>query len=95
MFLDGTGRDPMVSCANCGFLAASRILLLPQACARGVFAAQFSESLPLITNPQSLAVYEAWFGHPAHFHIGDSAQDPFVVQRQIEAKKQRRQRFPG
>jgi hypothetical protein len=41
------------------------------------------------TPPQTLAVYEAWFGHPKHIAVGYSSQDPDVIRKQIhEAKAQ-------
>ena len=38
-------------------------------------------------NPQVLAVYEAWFGHPAHISVGYSSHDPNVIREQIRDAK--------
>ncbi len=39
-------------------------------------------------SPQVLAVYEAWFGHPAHISVGYSSHDPNVIRDQIRHAKQ-------
>jgi hypothetical protein len=39
------------------------------------------------TPPQTLAVYEAWFGHPKHISVGYSSQDPDVIRKQIRQAK--------
>jgi hypothetical protein len=37
--------------------------------------------------PQTIAVYEAWFGHPKHISIGYSSHDPAVIAKQIRQAK--------
>lgn len=37
--------------------------------------------------PQTLALYEAWFGHPKHISIGYSSHDPSVINNQIRKAK--------
>lgn len=38
--------------------------------------------------PTILALYEPWFGHPAHISVGYNSHDPKVIKRQIaEARK--------
>ena len=38
--------------------------------------------------PELLAVYEPWWGHPAHISIGYSSHDPKEVKKQIQEAKQ-------
>jgi hypothetical protein len=33
--------------------------------------------------PETIALYEAWFGHPQHISVGYSSQDPAVISSQI------------
>jgi hypothetical protein len=78
----------MVSCVQFRMLAAMLLLLLPQSCARRDLRASIGRSLPANSRPtKTLAVYEPWFGHPAHINVGYSSQDPVVIQKQIEAAK--------
>jgi hypothetical protein len=37
--------------------------------------------------PQTIALYEAWFGHPRHISVGYSSQDPAVLTSQIRKAK--------
>jgi hypothetical protein len=37
--------------------------------------------------PQTIALYEAWFGHPRHISVGYSTQDPVAVNNQIRKAK--------
>jgi len=37
--------------------------------------------------PQTIALYEAWFGHPKHISVGYSSQDPAVIRSQIRRAK--------
>ena len=37
--------------------------------------------------PETLALYEAWFGHPKHIAVGYSSQDPAVIDNQIRKAK--------
>jgi hypothetical protein len=39
------------------------------------------------TSPQTIALYEAWFGHPRHISVGYSTQDPAVLTKQIRKAK--------
>ena len=34
-------------------------------------------------SPEVLAVYEAWFGHPAHISVNYNSHDPAVIKNQI------------
>jgi hypothetical protein len=38
-------------------------------------------------SPQTIALYEAWFGHPRHISVGYSSQDPAVLTSQIRKAK--------
>jgi Glycosyl hydrolase family 71 len=38
-------------------------------------------------NPEVLAVYEAWFGHPKHISVGYSSHDPGAIARQMKQAK--------
>jgi len=38
-------------------------------------------------NPEVLAVYEAWFGHPEHISVGYSSNDPKTIEHQIARAK--------
>jgi hypothetical protein len=38
-------------------------------------------------NPETLALYEAWFGHPKHISVGYSSQDSAVIRTQIRNAK--------
>lgn len=63
-------------------------LLLPQGC----FGPQGSHALRLKHKaagnvPETIALYEAWFGHPKHISIGYSSQDPAVITKQIRQAK--------
>ncbi len=37
--------------------------------------------------PETIALYEAWFGHPQHISVGYSTQDPSTVASQIKHAK--------
>jgi hypothetical protein len=39
------------------------------------------------TAPQTIAVYEAWFGHPKHISIDYSSHDPAEINKQIREAK--------
>ena len=63
-------------------------LLLPLGCA-GPGA---GNSLPLKhkatgNSPKTVALYEAWFGHPKHIQVGYSSQDSVVIGSQIRKAK--------
>ena len=38
-------------------------------------------------SPQTIALYEAWFGHPNHISVGYSSQDPSEIKKQIRQAK--------
>jgi Glycosyl hydrolase family 71 len=38
-------------------------------------------------SPQTIAVYEGWFGHPRHIFVGYSSHDPAVLREQIRHAK--------
>jgi hypothetical protein len=40
------------------------------------------------SQPQVIAVYEAWFGHPRHISVGYSSHDPDVIKHQIQSAKE-------
>jgi hypothetical protein len=37
--------------------------------------------------PETIALYEAWFGHPKHISVGYSSQDPAELHKQIHQAK--------
>ena len=67
------------------------LLFLPHGCSdRGAVGSQAG---PIVNRrtpgppTQTLAVYEAWFGHPRHISVGYSSQDPAVLKKQIKHAK--------
>ena len=63
-------------------------LLLPNGC----FGPGSSQALRLKHKatgnvPETIALYEAWFGHPRHISVGYSSQDPAVIAKQIRQAK--------
>ncbi len=68
--------------------AALALLLLAHGCS-GTSprqAVHLRAGVPGIS-PRILAVYEPWFGHPAHISVGYSSHDPNELRRQIRAAK--------
>jgi hypothetical protein len=72
------------------YLNATRVLLLllPHGCA----SPESRQAQPLKykaagDSPETIALYEAWFGHPKHISVGYSSQDPAELARQIRAAK--------
>ena len=71
-----------------GFLL---LLFLPHGCSDQ--GAQGSHPGPIVNRrtpgppTQTLAVYEAWFGHPRHISVGYSSQDPAALRKQIRRAK--------
>lgn len=64
------------------------LFLLPHACSdSGVGPAQPLKHKATGQSPQTIALYEAWFGHPRHISIGYSSQDPAVLTSQIRKAK--------
>jgi len=64
------------------------LLLLPDGC----FGPGSSHALRLKHKatgniPETIALYEAWFGHPRHISVGYSSQDPPVITKQIRQAK--------
>ncbi len=75
----------MLKCAK----AAMLILLFVS---RGCSAPASDSAAPLKyraagKSPETLALYEAWFGHPKHIRVGYSSQDPAVISSQIRRAK--------
>jgi hypothetical protein len=71
----------MLNSAKAVFLS---FLLLPQGC----FGPGSSHALRLKHRatgdaPETIALYEAWFGHPKHISVGYSSQNPAVLTKQI------------
>lgn len=69
-------------------IALFSLLLLPHGC----FAPGSSPAPPLKhratgSSPETIALYEAWFGHPKHISIGYSSHDPAVISSQIGRAK--------
>lgn len=63
-------------------------LLLPHGC----FGPESSHALPLKhratgNSPETIALYEAWFGHPKHISVGYSSQDSAEIKSQIRQAK--------
>jgi len=63
-------------------------LLLPHGCSNGASP----QGSPLKyrargAEPEKIAVYEAWFGHPRHISSGYSSHDPAILAEQIRQAK--------
>lgn len=64
------------------------ILLLPGGCnGPGPVQATRLQYRATGNSPETIAVYEAWFGHPRHITIGYSSHDPAVIDGQIRRAK--------
>jgi len=77
-------KEPML---NRTFATLLFIVLLPRGC-----SGPAGQALPLKhkasgSAPQTIALYEAWFGHPSHISIGYSSHDPAVINNQIRKAK--------
>jgi hypothetical protein len=64
------------------------LLILPHGCA----GPDGATALPLKhkatgASPETIALYEAWFGHPNHISVGYSSQDPAEIKSQIQHAK--------
>jgi hypothetical protein len=75
----------MVNRASVAFLI---LFLLPHGCSGPVVG----KALPLKhkavgNSPETIALYEAWFGHPKHISAGYSSHDPAVIGSQIRKAK--------
>jgi hypothetical protein len=64
------------------------LLLLPHGCSHseGGHALQLKHTATG-KSPETIALYEAWFGHPNHIAVGYSSQDPAEIKRQIRQAK--------
>ena len=64
------------------------LLLLPHGCSDpGAVSAVPLKYKATGQSPQTIALYEAWFGHPKHMSVGYSSQDPSVIRDQIRKAK--------
>ena len=63
-------------------------LLLPHGC-DGPWGEQMTPLKHRATGgtPETIALYEAWFGHPRHTPAGYSSHDPAVISKQIQHAK--------
>ena len=64
------------------------LFLLPHGC----FGPGLGHGQPLKhratgNSPQTIALYEAWFGHPKHISVGYSSHDPAEIDKQIRQAK--------
>jgi hypothetical protein len=64
------------------------LLLLPRGCS----GPGEGNALPLKhratgSSPETIALYEAWFGHPNHISVGYSSQDPTEIKSQVQHAK--------
>jgi hypothetical protein len=75
----------MISVARIMFLC---LFLLPHGCT-GPGSSQALRLKHRATGnaPETIALYEAWFGHPSHISIGYSSQDPAIIKSQIRQAK--------
>jgi hypothetical protein len=72
---------PMINSARITFFL---LFLLPHGC----FGPGLSQEVRLKhratgQSPQTIALYEAWFGHPRHISVGYSSHDPGTIASQI------------
>src|SRR5579862_4131094 len=60
------------------------LIFLPRGCSGpGLSAPANLKYRAAGSSPETLAVYEAWFGHPKHISVGYSSQDPTELHGQI------------
>jgi hypothetical protein len=69
-------------------IAILTLLLLPHGC----FGPGSSHMMQLKhkatgNSPETIALYEAWFGHPKHISVGYSSHDPAAIDGQIRQAK--------
>jgi hypothetical protein len=64
------------------------LLLLPHGCA-GPWVGHAAPQKYRATGklPETIALYEAWFGHPKHISVGYSSHDPATIESQIRRAK--------
>ena len=64
------------------------LLLLPHGCiGPGSSQAVLLKHRATGSAPETIALYEAWFGHPRHISAGYSSHDPAEIDRQIRQAK--------
>ena len=63
------------------------LLFLPHGCSRTEGHALPLKHKATGTSPETIALYEAWFGHPDHISVGYSSQDPAEIKNQIHKAK--------
>ncbi len=64
------------------------LLLLPHGCfGPGPGNAPRLKHRATGNSPETIALYEAWFGHPKHISVGYSSQDPAAINSQIRHAK--------
>jgi len=64
------------------------LLLIPNGCnIPGAAPAQRLKYGATGKTPETIALYEAWFGHPKHISVGYSSLDPKVILRQVRKAK--------
>ena len=59
------------------------LLFLPRGCSRTEGHALPLKHTATGTSPETIALYEAWFGHPNHISVGYSSQDSAEITNQI------------
>jgi hypothetical protein len=75
---------PMMDCAYAAFLAC---IFLSRGCSGSEDHAMPLKYKATGNAPQTIALYEAWFGHPSHISIGYSSHDSAVINDQIHKAK--------
>src|ERR1700679_3972218 len=69
-------------------ICALIFVVLLQGCTQPTLRQTLRDGVPVTdAAPQTLAVYEPWFGHPRHISVGYSSQDPVVIRKQIDEAK--------
>lgn len=70
--------------------AFALFLFLPRGCSGpGSVSAPPLQHRATGSSPETIALYEAWFGHPQHISIGYSSQDPAEINSQIRRAQSR------
>jgi hypothetical protein len=69
-------------------ISALIFVVLLQGCTQPNLRQTLRDGVPVTdAAPQTLAVYEPWFGHPRHISVGYSSQDPAAIRKQIDLAK--------
>lgn len=77
-----------MSLSNSANTAVLLLLLLPHGCTTpGLGRVQPLEHKASGNAPETIALYEAWFGHPKHMSVGYSSHDPAAISSQIRRAK--------